>query len=250
MSKKLLIKMAIVGCAAALMLSACGATKLEAVGEPIELRLASPAAVLEGGFVLDSPDLVWDGYGEAVDVNGDVLVVGAAEWNQSGPGSAYVYRRSGQGWRQEAWLMTSDLADFEAQASEFASQQLGSDFASQRLGTSVSLGEGIIAVGAPGNTDALTAGYAGAVYLYEFDGESWVETAKLTAEQPDSAEIKFGMDAFARFRPSLFGSLLALDGDTLAVGGDSGAQSVYVYQRTADGWQEQARLPIPGRSGK
>jgi hypothetical protein len=48
----------------------------------------------------------------------------------------------------------------------------------------------------------------------------------------------------------LFGSLVALDGDTLAVGGDSGAQSVYVYQRNEDGWQEQARLQIPGRSGK
>jgi hypothetical protein len=241
MSKIILIKMAIFGCAAALMLSACGAPKLEAVGEPIEFPLESPEAVLEGGFVLDSPDLVWDGYGEAVDVNGDVLVVGAAEWNQVGPGSAYVYRRSGQGWRQEARLITSDLAEFEAQAS---------DFASQRLGTSVALGEGIVAVGAPANTDALTDRYAGAVYLFDFDGESWVETAKLTAEQPDSAEIKFGMDAFARFRPSLFGSLVALDGDTLAVGGDSGAQSVYVYQRNIDGWQEQARLQIPGRPGK
>lgn len=241
MRKTILIKMVIFSCAAALMLSACGSPKLDAVGEPIEFPLESPEAVLEGGFVLDSPDLVWDGYGEAVDVNGDVLVVGAAEWNQCGPGSAYVYRRSGKGWRQEARLITSDLADYEAQAS---------DFASQRLGTSVSLGSEIVAVGAPGNADALAGGYAGAVYLYEFDGESWVETAILTAEQPDSAEIKFGMGAFARFRPSLFGSLVALDGDTLAVGGDSGSQSVYVYQRNENGWQEQARLQIPGKPGK
>jgi hypothetical protein len=241
MSRTILIRMAIFGCAAALMLSACGARKLGVVGELVEFALESPEAVLEGGFVLDSADLVWDGYGEAVDVNGDVLVVGAAEWNQFGPGSAYVYRRSGNEWRQEARLMTSDLADFEAQAS---------DFASQRLGTSVALGEEIVAVGAPGNTDAFTDGYASAVYLYKFDGETWVETAKLTAEQPGRAEIKFGMDAFARFRPSLFGSLVALDGDTLAVGGDSGAQSVYVYQRNEDSWQEQARLQIPGRPGR
>jgi len=86
--------------------------------------------------------------------------------------------------------------------------------------------------------------------MYEFDGESWVETVKLTAEQPDNTEIKFGMDAFARFRLSLFGSLVALDGETLAVGGDSGAQSVYVYQRNEDGWQEQARLQIPSKPGK
>ena len=237
MSKIILVKMVILGFAVVWLLSACGG----AVGEQIEIPLESPGAVLEGVFVLDLPDLVWDGFGEVVDVKGDVLVVGAAEWNQCGPGSAYVYRRSGQEWRQEARLITSDLADFEAQAS---------DFASQRLGTSVALGEGIVAVGAPGNTDAFTDGYDGAVHLYEFDGESWVETAKLTTEQPDSAEIKFGMDAFARFRPSLFGSLVAMDGDTLAVGGDSGAQSVYVYQRNEDGWQEQARLQIPGRPGK
>lgn len=241
MNKKILIKLAVFGSAAALLVSACGAPKLGAVGETLAFPLESPEAVLEGGVVLDSPDLVWDGYGEAVDVNGNVLVVGAAEWNQLGPGSAYVYRRSGQGWRQEARLITSDLAEFEAQASELASQ---------RLGTSVALGGEIVAVGAPGNTDALTGGYAGAVYLYEFDGESWVETAKLSAAQPDRAEIKFGMDSLARFRPSLFGSLVALDGYTLAVGGDSGAQSVYVYQRSENGWQEQARLQIPGRSGK
>ena len=241
MSKILLFKIVNLGCTAVLMLSACSAPKLEAVGESIEFSLESPEVVLEGGFVLDSPDLVWDGYGEVVDVKGDVLVVGAAEWNHRGPGSAYVYRRSGQEWRQEARLMTSDPAEFEA---------LTGEFASQRLGTSVALGEGIVAVGAPGNTDALTDGYAGAVYLFEFNGESWGETAKLTTEQPDKAEIKFGMDAFARFRPSLYGSLVALDGDTLAVGGDSGAQSVYVYQRNENGWQEQARLPIPGRHGK
>ena len=88
MSKIIRIKMAIFGCAAALMLSACGAPRLGAVGEPIEFPLESPEAVLEGGFVLDSPDLVWDGFGETIDVNGDVLVVGAAEWNQWGPGSA------------------------------------------------------------------------------------------------------------------------------------------------------------------
>lgn len=235
MSKIIQIKMAIFGSAAALVLSACYAPKL------VEIPLESPQAVLAGGFVLDSPDLVWDGFGETVDVNSDVLVVGAAEWNKWSPGSAYVYRRSGREWRQEARLATSDLAEFEAQTGEFASQ---------RLGTSLALGEGIVVVGAPGNNDALAAGYAGAVYLYQFDGQSWVETAKLSAEQPDSAQIKFGMDAFVRFRPSLYGSLVALDGDTLAVGGDSGAQSVYVYQRNQDIWQEQARLQIPGRPGK
>jgi hypothetical protein len=240
MSKIRLIKMASLGCAAVLMLSACGAPKLKATGELIEFPLESPEAVLEGGFVLDSPGMAWDGYGEAVDVNGDVLVVGADEWNHYGPGSAYVYRGTEKGWRQEARLIPSDLAEFEA---------LTSDLASPRMGTAVALGEGIVAVGAPGNADALTNGYDSTVYLYQFNGETWVEIAKLTSEQPESAEIHFGM-SYGRFRPSLFGSLVALDGDTLAVGGDSGSKSVYVYQLNEDGWQEQARLQIPGRPGK
>jgi hypothetical protein len=45
-----------------------------------------------------------------------------------------------------------------------------------------------------------------------------------------------------------FGALVALDRETLAVGGDAEGR-VYIYQRGENGWLEQARLPIPGSSG-
>lgn len=232
----------LIACAFLMALSACSPPLLGAVGKPEEVDLNSPAEVIEGGVRLDSPDQEWDGYGEEVDIQDDVLVVGASEWNQCGPGSVYVYRRSEGGWREEARLAANDLAGFEEQAGQFEAL---------RFGTSVSLGEGTLAVGAPGNSYAIAGGYTGAVYLYEYNGKSWVETAKISAERSDAdVPAAAGISLCGRFKPRLFGSVVALDGDTLAVGGDAVTDAVYIYQRGASGWQEQARLPIPGMPGK
>jgi hypothetical protein len=223
-----------------LVVSACSPSEATAV--PVEVTFETPTSEITGGIRLEAPEPSWDGYGEAVDVYDDVLVIGAPEWNPCGHGSAYVYRVSGREWQLEAQLIPSDRDDFEKQARRFEGQ---------RFGSSVTVGEGIIAIGAPGNVQPAAGEPPGAVYLYEYDGQAWIETAKLT---PDPLDLDAGpsqleTSACGRMRPKLFGSLVALDGNTLAVGGDA-RDLVYIYQGSENGWQEQAQIPIPEVSGR
>src|SRR5438045_269930 len=76
---------------------------------------------------------------------------------------------------------------------------------------------------------------AGAVYIYVKNASGgWVEQQKLINTDPS--------DGF------LFGSAVALSGDTLVVGspynylGDVGGGAAYVYTRNACEWTEQSRL--------
>jgi hypothetical protein len=230
------------------LVSACTpATSLPApefTDAPIaEISLAAPPTEMDDGVRLAPPTPSWDGYGEVVAVHNDVLVIGASEWNPCGPGSAYVYRFSDGEWRAEAQLMASDRETFGQQALQFQSQ---------RFGSSVAVAGNLIAVGAPGNTYPAAGDYVGAVYLFEYDGQTWLETAKVTPDPPDIDTLPpppGGPSICSRTQRHSFGARVALDGDTLAVavhpGGDSGSDVVYVYQRDGADWREQARLPVP-----
>lgn len=227
----------------AALTTACGSLRPQATAVPVEIVFQTPVDEIVGGVRLAPPEPSWDGYGEAIDVRGEVLVIGASEWNICGPGSAYVYRFSEGEWREEAQLVASDRDVFIQQARQFEAQ---------RFGSSVVLGEGIIAIGAPGNAYPIAGGYTGAVYLFEYDGRTWVETTKLTPGRPDPepAPIQATPSVCGRMARRSFGALVALDGDTLAIGGDSATNSVYIYQRGENSWQEQARLLVPGSPGR
>ncbi len=75
---------------------------------------------------------------------------------------------------------------------------------------------------------------AGAAYIFRDDGTGWAEQAKLTAS--DGVLKDF------------FGSSVSISGDTVVVGSffsDAPAEhsgSAYVYQRTGNTWNEQAKL--------
>lgn len=224
-----------------LALYGCSGFLSEPSQTPVEVVFDTPVDKIEDGVRLDTPEHDWDGFGEAVDVYGDVLVIGAPEFNHLGPGSAYVYRLSGAEWHEEAQLAARDRRVYENQDGLFEGQ---------RFGSSVAIGDGIIAIGAPGNT--IVGEYTGAVYLFEYDGQDWAETAKFAPGPLSENNRQTERDWFDyhRMRPRLFGALVALDGDTLAVGGDSTTDSVYVYQRGENGWQEQARIPVPGSPGR
>ena len=76
---------------------------------------------------------------------------------------------------------------------------------------------------------------SGAVYVFHFDGENWIEEAKLTAGNPED-EVAFG------------GSV-SIDGDVVVVG-DSGRDQgefngvgmVHIFERTDEEWEETHRL--------
>jgi hypothetical protein len=165
-----------------------------------------------------------DFFGGSVDIDGDVLVSGAPRWGRppgEGAGAAHVFRRSFEGeWRAEATLIASDRDD-------------GFQY-DQHFGESVALNGTVIAVGAPGADDPQAGDNTGAVYIFEYNGRAWVETAKLTP---------------SRRKPGArIGSALALDGDMLAVSGSLEAGSVYIFQREAGGWREMAQVPVPSSS--
>lgn len=193
-----------------------------------------------------------DGFGDSLALAGDLLVVGAPREDSAATGvdgdqeddsaeragAAYVFRRTGSTWRQEAYLKASNT-------------DAGDEF-----GSSVTVEGDLIAVGArtqdsaatgiDGDQDDEGADASGAVYVFRYSGSAWQQEAYV---KPSNT---------ARF--FFFGDDVALSGDTLAVGApgessrsagidgdqtpgfldDSGA--VYIYRRSDSGWQQEAYI--------
>jgi hypothetical protein len=152
-----------------------------------------------------------DGFGKAVAMDGDVIVVGAA--SDGAEEAAFVYRYNGVSWLQEARLL-SPLPP------------------NARFGFDVAVSGNVIAVAAyAANTGT------GSVEVYRFDGLAWNHEASLAppASQPSS----------------LFGYCVSLSGATLACGAPNassptsqGAAYVYSYN-VITGWSQEAELPGP-----
>lgn len=220
----------------AMALSGCRGATAEADAAPEPTTFDAPALALNDGLRVTSEDAEWDGFGEAIDIRGDLALLGATDWNHYGDGYAYLYRRSGEAWQLEAQLAASDRGPG---APAYAGTMGG-----QRFGSSVSLGDGILAVGAPGTDEKAGA----AAYVFEYDGRAWTETAKLTPEGVGESPAPPSVDWLThdRMPRRTFGALVALHGDTLAVGGDAVMRSVVIFERDGEGWQQQATIGIPG----
>ncbi len=158
-------------------------------------------------------------------MDGDVLVTGAPLWNSPGvaAGRAYIYRKSAAGeWLSEATLTASDREDAFQNDQHFG--------ASVAVNSTDQLFSPVVAVGAPGADDPQAGDNTGAVYIFEFDGTNWVETAKLTPSRTPGAKI---------------GRELVLSGDVLVVSGSPEAGEVYSFRREAGGWRELAPVIVP-----
>ncbi len=157
-----------------------------------------------------------DGFGHAVAISGDTVVVGA-EGDNSLQGSAYVFVKPGGGW--------TTTSTFTAKLT--ASDGAGGD----QFGFAVAISGDTVVVGAPFD-DIGANGNQGSAYVFVKPGGGWVdanEDAKLTAS--DGA----GGDQF--------GNAVAISGDTVVVGagGDNiGAitdqGSAYVFVKPGGGW--------------
>ncbi|MBK7405539.1 MAG: hypothetical protein IPJ41_13135 [Phycisphaerales bacterium] len=158
-----------------------------------------------------------DGFGAAVDVQGDVAAISAQTSNAGKAGEVYVFERSGGVWSQAATLVPPD-------------GEAGDGF-----GCSVSVSGETIFVGA--YTDDDHGPSSGSVYVFDRAGSQWKYTAKLTPADGAQADI--------------FGTSVSLDGDTAFVGepydDDHGTNSgaAHVYQRTAGKWSHVVKL-APG----
>ena len=168
-------------------------------------------------------------FGGAIDIEGDLLVVGAPCWGRppgEGAGAVYVLRKStGGDLVQEAALTASDRDD-------------GFQY-DQHFGMSVVLiSETMIAIGVPGYDDPQIGDNMGAVYIFEFDGSTWVETGKLIPSQPKPG--------------AKIGTTIAFDGNLLAASGAPQAGSVVTFQREGKGaWRELTQVPVfPSADGE
>ncbi len=134
-----------------------------------------------------------DHFGFAVAIDGDTAVIGAP-FDYLGPfregiqmGAASVFRFDGSAWVQEQKLMPPD------------------GDTGDRFGWGLAVRGDTIAIGSRGDDDN---GFgAGAVYMYEFDGNAWTARQKL-----------FGSTGGGTGFLSAFATTVALDGDRMLVG--------------------------------
>ncbi len=140
----------------------------------------------------------WDEFGSSVSLSGDTALVGAGCATIDGKiyqGAAYIFRRDGANWTQQAKLTASDGAEWD------------------EFGYSVSLSGNQALVGARYATIDGKASQ-GAAYVFSRDGANWTQQAKLTAS--DGAEYDD------------FGSWVSLSDDHALVGAP-GPRHAYVY---------------------
>jgi hypothetical protein len=130
-------------------------------------------------------------------------------------GAAYVFRRIGKSWTQEAKLIASDATE-------------GAGFGS---GAAVINGD-TVAIG------AAAAQRTGVVYIFKRTGGVWSEQSQLVPSSPEEGQG--------------FGDDIGISGDSLVVGAPFAAATdavrtgaAYVYRRTAAAWEEEARLVPP-----
>jgi trimeric autotransporter adhesin len=190
-----------------------------------------------------------DDFGWSVALSGDVLVVGAPfeDSNATGvngqnnnaatdSGAAYVFRRSGGIWAQEAYIKASNTGSNDAFGHAVA-------VSGDTVAVSAYL-EDSSATGIGGDQGSGDASDAGAVYVFRHSGGTWAHEAYVKASNTGVGDQ--------------FGHAVAISGDTLAVGargedsaatgigGDqdsndaAGSGAVYVYTRSGAAWTQQA----------
>jgi hypothetical protein len=160
-------------------------------------------------------------FGAALDVEGDVVVVGAPFLDEGGSnrGAAFVFERSGGSWVQTQKLVPDDPKN------------------SDNFGTSVAISGDTILIGADGHKHSSPANMQGAVYVFTKTGDSWMQTQELIVNDP--------------WNPLGLGDWVDMEGDlaVFGVGGDndlgSGSGSAYVFRRFGTQWEQIGKLLAP-----
>ena len=181
------------------------------------LALSLVSSVHAAEFKLTASDgAADDEFGYSVAIDGEYALVGAYGDDDNGnySGSAYVFKRDGSSWTQQAKLVASDGA------------------AGDYFGYSVAIDGEYSLVGAYGDDD--NGSTSGSAYVFKRDGSSWTQQAKLVASDGAAGDY--------------FGYSVALDGEYALMGAflddDKGSKSgsAYVFKRDGSSWTQQAKL--------
>ncbi|MCY7292356.1 MAG: FG-GAP repeat protein [Ferruginibacter sp.] len=149
-------------------------------------------------------------WGYDVDISGSTIIIGASQaddFSNTDEGKAYIFKRSGTIWSQTAVFTGSGNGPFAY------------------FGSSVSLDE-------TGNYAVIGAPIAEAVFVFFFNGSSWLQQVKILP--PIGAPPN-----------ELFGLSVAVSSNTFIVGApgstfDTGR--AYIYTRIGTAWSQQALL--------
>jgi len=168
-----------------------------------------------------------DGFGIAMDISGNFAIVGAYQDDDRGvdAGAAYIFEYSEQldNWYQARKLTALDGADNDA------------------FGRSVAIDGNRAVVGAFADdiynpvtmTDNVNAG---SVYVFDYDGTKWLQSAKLTG------------DGFINSAGDLFGYAVDVKGNRIIAGAHldnengNDAGSVFVYDFDGNNWIETQKI--------
>lgn len=207
-----------------------------------------------------SDGITADEFGFSVSLSGDYAIAGASYAGNGWSGSAYVFKRTGTTWAQEAKLTASDGAaqdqfgwsvsiygDSAIVGSVYDDSRTGSAYVFTRSGTtwtqeakltasdaaiedafgfSVSIYENSAIIGA-GWKDT----FIGAAYIFTRTGTTWAQQAKLSASDGSNGDE--------------FGTAVGISGDTVVVGtrfDDTWKGAAYIFKRTGTTWTQEAKL--------
>ncbi len=183
------------------------------------MLLAQPSVKL-----LASEEVPGARFGNAVSVTGNALIVGANlhDGVAADAGAAYIYQKQGESWQESAVLFAEDA-------------EAGDGF-----GVSVAIDGGFAIVGALGDDEA--GNNAGAAYVYQQQGATWVPHTKLVASD-GKANDGFG------FSVDIHGSLAIVGARGVDENGNSSG-AAYIFLYANDDWVQLDKLtPRDGSSG-
>jgi hypothetical protein len=187
-----------------------------------DARAAAPefVALLNAGELGDAA--FFDRFGTAVDIDGDIAVVGVPQDDVGDffhAGSVYVYRRTLGVWSLEQKLV-APVAKIN-----------------QRFGTAVALDGTTLAIGAVGEGDG-AINFSGAVFVFDRTDGEWSLTQKLAASAPALNEL-LGMSV------DLVGDVLVAGAPNATVSGVTNAGAIDVFLRTDGAWAHSQRVEAP-----
>ena len=163
-------------------------------------------------------------FGHSVSVNGDTAVIGAksddysCNGNGFDCGAAYIFTRSSNSWTQQQKIVAEDSDSYDY------------------FGNSVTLDGDTVLVGAPNDDEICSGGSenCGAAYVFVRSGNVWAQQQKIMVEDAGKND--------------LFGTTVALNGDTVVIGSPSvdgsctgteiNCGAAYVFARSGNTWMQ------------
>jgi len=164
--------------------------------------------------IIASDGTAWDYFGNSVSISGDYAIVGAFGGDEHDPsGSAYIFKRDGTIWSQQAKITPSDGAP-------------GGWF-----GYSISISGEYAIVGARGGYCGI---YPGSTYIYKRNGTMWSQQAKIAPSDGAAGDL-FGISVSISDDYVIAGAIH--DGDISDYSG-----SAYIWRRDETTWSQQAKI--------